>query len=239
MKKALVLFLGLQLVMPGLVYAETLEDKNQESDKQEYEYRLRSDIWPHLIIQPVYAFLHLNIHEGSHALTAKALGYDIEAYRPYPHFIYIDGERNFVLGMTITKGETTSGNMALIAVMPTITDVALFSAADITLSYMNSDSAAAPFLFFGGMVWPWIDFVTAFNSPAPTTDVALWSKELHLNRAGVVLLGDIVAALGLWRVIHHGQQAFFEKVPKRNQKSVSMMPLVSNGYVTLSLVGSF
>jgi hypothetical protein len=188
------------------------------------KYRLRSDIWPHLIVQPLYMFLELNIHEGSHVLAAKLYGYEIFSYKPYPHFVYQNNERNFVFGATEIQGNITGEELAVIVATPLITDVTLFISSDILLSNLNSDSRAAPVFFFAGMVWPWLDFVVSINASAEGSDTAIWAKETGIGRPLAIILGDSLAALGLWRVIHHGKHALFTVNRKEKRQSLYIVP---------------
>jgi hypothetical protein len=205
---------------------------------------LRPDIKWHLFSQPLYFLSQSTIHEGSHALTVMMLGHTVTHFKPYPH-TYMDGngQRRFVITGTTEfgdkEGTVPPRDVALIAATPTLLDLALFSATDFALAQTGTSSLASPFLYFAGMVWPWMDFTLNINLVSPHSDVGNWSRQWGLAPYGVLIAGDCLAALGLWRLLDQGIRTLFTDFPNTSSSSIHVLPRVEKKHAGLVMEGSF
>lgn len=205
---------------------------------------LRSDLKWHLLAQPLY-FLHQStLHEGSHALTALLLGHPVTQFKPYPHtYGTPSGERRFLFTGGIKIGDdryiVPPGDRAAITAVPTFLDIALFSATDLALSQSNPDSWGASLAYFGGMVWPWIDFTLNINLVGPHSDVGNWSRHWGLNPYGVQISGDLLAAVGLWRLVDRGSEVLWSEPGAASSESLRVEPKLGSDQASLLVTGAF
>jgi len=181
-------------------------------------YALRSDIWIHVAGQPAYFFLQANLHEGSHALTLVAQGKSVDAYKPYPLLIRDKetGKRAlYFTGYTRTDDPSTIREAAVRFAVPFATDAAAFAASDVALSYMDHDGAAAPFVFFGGMLWPWLDFTANVCSAGERNDIAQLATTTGMSRFAAISGGLTLSFIGFARLIVRAQDVLLtETTPK-------------------------
>jgi|GEM_PF-3314955 len=231
------------------------------------ETEVRDDIWWHLAAVPAYAFLQLNLHEGSHALTGLALGYSVNEYRPYPHMItyrekvtetvctptatdggsgcvektgYVTRER-FAFGSVDLRGSGDDWQKGLIYAAPVMTDVLLFTSADLTLTFIDRRSWAAPILYFAGMVAPWMDFTyNVVIGRSAQNDVSRWTSLAGADTDLIRFFGTCVAMAGLVRLILRGYDVFL--IPAEGPTdgpTLTVMPMSGPGMAGLALGGSF
>jgi hypothetical protein len=138
--------------------------------------------------------VHVNAHEGSHALAALASGHSVSDYRPIPHMQ--DGR--FVFGSVSAGGGSTN---SLVSGAPLAIDTALFITTDLALRSVPSDSPAAPALLAVGMVWPTIDAIRALTLVGNRDgDLNRTCRNIGVRPAvGAVVVGALVG-VAVWRI---------------------------------------
>jgi len=77
-----------------------------------------------LMAVPTY-FIGVTLHEGSHALVAKAAGATITEFRVWPAVDEVSG--HFYFGLTRYRGRLTTGEKTLFFLAPKITDLVLLA----------------------------------------------------------------------------------------------------------------
>ncbi len=233
-------------ILPPAARAEVGADTpKQESPR----VRLQPRFWYHLAAFPAYSLAADVTHEGAHALMALALGKGISRFEPYPHVTDVgDGQQRFVFGVMAMSGPSSLTEDALMLAAPSLMDLALFSAADLTLSYTDPQSWYAPVLWFSCLLWPLIDWTYNMSNLGAFSDVTRVSRILGLNRVGVAVVGDVLAAVGLWRVVHHFIRIFLviDAVPDAEKisglsvlDSLNVTPALSPSFTGLALTGRF
>lgn len=212
---------------------------------------LRSKRLWHLAGLPAWFFAWTSVHEGSHALMAKAYGYEVIGFYPYP--VQYEGKYYYGLtafnkcteGHTITygDGQTASceenGGGAVIAIAPYLTDIAVFGTADLLLSTgaVDPDSVGGGLLYAGAMLIPWIDFTWNMNIPG-NLDRELFQQETGMSRKSVVLLSEVVSAVGVWRLYVNGKRVFYDRgSPKKENPMVVLNPMTGEDALGLTLSG--
>lgn len=189
--------------------------------KSKTKLQFRKEMLWHLAALPVYAFLQMNIHEGSHALTGLIVGAKIKGYYPYPHIYYThENERNFVWGNVVFESESikTKEAAAIITFAPYLADINIFAAADllISLGAVSPHSVFGGILYFAGMMAPLIDFAININGWSSGNDFSSLSNILGVHRAFFYVAGNVMVGVAIWRLISVGKKVFFkEKTPKR------------------------
>lgn len=206
-----------------------------------YEQKLRTTRFlMHLSAMPAYALIENALHEGSHGLWVVAQGRKITGYKPYPHFQEDGAGRHFYLGWMSSEGSFSKREEALVLAGPTITDFTLFTATDLVLTYgVDPNAWYAPILFMVGMLWPTIDWITTMNGWSPTTDIARFCNYTGTNRVALTIVGDAMAAVAIWRLLHHGRNIFFMKIPIADVPAVTVSPIVSGNVTGLIIAGTF
>lgn len=209
------------------------------------QLRLKPDakwkIIGHSLGLPAYFFLHVNIHEGSHVLAAACAGAEVTEFRPYPHMI----GSNFVFGSMAADGPLSERQQAWMLAAPYMSDMAIFTAADLTLEhFVSSDSAAAPFLLTGGMIAPLVDFLWGVNGPSDHNDTTRLGKIIGMPKWSIMLIGDAMAALAVWRILHHGREILMTGPEGINPRkvhtgSVALVPFVGGGGFGLGLRATY
>ncbi len=201
----------------------------------------------HSLGAPVYLLFMTSVHESGHAAIGAAAGLEVVSFKPYPHMEDLGGGRQFVWGSTMMRGEITPKREAWMLAGPSILDFTMFATSDLLLTYgVSSDSVAAPFILTGGMICPLVDFLWNVNGPSATNDTTRLGKIIGMPKWSIMLIGDALAAVAVWRILHHGRNIFFE--PERSQPaktSFMIMPTFGvdreNGdsRIGLSAVGRF
>lgn len=179
--------------------------------------RLRRNTFYHLFGIPIYFFLEINVHEGSHALGALSTGGRVISYNPYPHY---NNEGAFRFGSTMVSWDTDrSGGVennirAFTLLAPAISQISIFVISDLLISYVPdlNSSFWGPVLYLAGMVCPWIDFVFNLYNQSSSCDFARAAEFLGERRELFYAFGTFIAAVGLWRLIHHFIRIFTERV---------------------------
>ncbi len=225
-----------RLIFILIFLASSLITMTSAADEQREERFMPERLW-HFTELPAWYFLWTTIHEGSHALTATALGYENCYIHPYPHehngiFSYGD---SFCAG-----GPKTRRGDALIYIMPSIIDIAVFTTSDFLLTRraIDPDSLAGGLLFLGGMLAPWLDFtLNANNFDANYADNAIFAKLVGIPRWSVIAIQDVIAAAGLWRLISTFREVFFKETPTLSN-TVSILPFTTYG-PGLQAIGQF
>lgn len=242
--------------------ASAADDAPKTTGAQNTAVRIKPRFWYHLIALPIYALAADNAHEGSHALMALALGHEVLRYEPYPHFTDLgDGQKRFVFGATMMSGGMVPHEEALMLIAPSITDLTLFTAADLTLSFTDPDAWYAPVLWFSCLLWPLIDWTFHMNAPGATSDVTRFAKIVGVDRVALAVAGDMVALTMLWRLTHHFIRIFLVGVPMPGREignrgsgsgtgdgkngvaavleSLTVAPALSQNFTGLGLTGQF
>jgi len=196
------------------------ESAYAESSKPKTKLQFRKEMLWHLAALPIYAFLQINVHEGSHALTGLIVGAKVKGYYPYPH---ID-EKNFVWGNVILEGENLKSKevCAIILFAPYLADINIFAAADllISLGAVSPHSVLGGILYFAGMIAPFMDFAINVNGWSSGNDFSSLSNIVGIHRAFFYVAGNVMAGVAIWRLLSVGKKVFFkekvkEKTPKR------------------------
>lgn len=213
---------------------------------------LRSKRLWHLAGLPAWFFVAWPpVHEGSHALMAKAYGYEVIGFYPYP----VQYEGKYYYGLTAfnkcAEGHTVvidgqrsvpceeNGGGAMIAIAPYLTDIAVFGTADLLLSTgaVDPDSLGGGLLYIGAMLAPWIDFTWNMNIPGDL-DRELFQQETGMSRKSVVLLSEAVSIAGLWRLYVNGKRVFYDRgSPKKENPMVVLNPMTGENTLGLTLSG--
>lgn len=196
----------------------------------------------HGLALPAYFFLQTTFHESSHALGAVASGTRVTEFRPYPHMM--DGR--FVFGSMAASGRISKGQEIGLLLAPDLFDVTLFTASDLLLTYaVDDDSALAPFLLVGGMAAPLVDFLVSVNGPSRSNDTSRLGQLVGMPKWSIMLIGDAMAAVAIWRIVHHSYGIFFVRGDAKYTGSVDTTPsltvspvFVSRG-LGLALAGRF
>lgn len=220
MKKIIIFVLAILFCFyPTVLFAETSESATRE---------VRSSAFWHLAALPVYFFLELNLHEGSHALAGIFTGATVTDYSPFPHIIErVDSERgNFVIGSTTFVWDSEPGNgiRAYTFIAPYISGALVFITSDLLLSFVpqiRESVIFGPMVYLAGMVMPWFDFVFNLNSSEDVSDFATVADLLNVRRAGFSIIGNFFAAIGLWRLIAQGIEVFSEVRERRDESHES------------------
>ncbi|MEK7211998.1 MAG: hypothetical protein AAB731_05210 [Patescibacteria group bacterium] len=188
----------------------------------------KKKLW-NLAALPAYFFAETALHEGSHAVAAKARGAVNVSYKPYPHMESIGGgARGFFWG-SVTYDDPLEGfsavDEALVTIAPYITDTALFTASDLLLGYaVKPGSIPGLILWSAGMVAPLVNFAVNANGFGAANDFALFAKAAGINRYALLAMSDALVAVGIWRVIARGKEVLWDEVPERPSR-VSFVPL--------------
>ena len=195
----------------------------------------KKKLW-NLAALPAYFFVEVNLHEGSHTLTAMARGYKVAAYKPYPHMY----EGRFLWGAFYTKAGTSFRPVddALITIAPYITDVIIFTSVDLLLGFrvIPPESVAGLIVYTVGMLAPWINFVYNINNVSAMNDFSVFAKVNGANRWVVLAVGDAIAAFAAWRLWVRGRDVLFSAAPVKEKPSrVTVAPLM--GGVNGAMVG--
>ena len=191
---------------------------------------------------PVYFLWMTTLHEGSHALVAEMSGVKVTSFKPYPHFEDFGYGRQFYWGTTNFAGQISKRQETWVLAAPVINDVLLFTASDLTLTYgLDSDSSAAPFFLMGGMICPLVDFLVNVNGPSAGNDTTRWGKNIGMPKWSIMLVGDALAGVAVWRILHHGRNILFEpdSAAGKDHSGVIITPVVSPNILGLAAVGSF
>lgn len=120
------------------------------------------------------------MHEGSHAVTAKAHGTDVTGFHPYPHS---HDERPFSFGDTHLYGNRGPGERALTSAAPMFLDTAILGAyGGLVLSNSlpkNRYAQMAMFVFAAGH---WVDManhIITRNENADTRRLEKYFRDEH------------------------------------------------------------
>ncbi|OGL74547.1 hypothetical protein A3C96_01290 [Candidatus Uhrbacteria bacterium RIFCSPHIGHO2_02_FULL_60_10] len=216
-------------------------NKAADDRQQEYEWRPRTArLLTNLAALPAYALTQDFLHEGSHALWAVVQGHEVTAFKPYPHFEDYGGQHHFLFGSMAVAGVLTKQQEALMLAGPTITDLTIFTASDLLLTYgVSADAWYAPIIFMAGMLWPTIDWITTMNAWSPNTDVNRFCRLTGTNRVALTVVGDALIAVAVWRLLHHGKSIFLTKEPTAASRAVTVAPVIGGTFTGLALAGTF
>jgi hypothetical protein len=232
--------IALATLVAATANAETLtENQDGTAPKLQLKPNAKSRLLTHALALPAYFFWMSTEHEGSHALMAEITGVGVKAFKPYPHTADINGERKFVFGAVDYARAPTHRQNELVTFAPSITDLTVFTATDLTLSYaVSPDSALAPVLLIAGMICPWADAFTNYNGWTKTNDISLMAQMTGTPRWAWQVTGDAFLAVGAWRILHHAHEMLFETPSVKNRSNVAFMPMV-NGSLGVTAVGRF
>lgn len=183
------------------------------------DYELRPGVGRYFMGTPLYMFASLNLHEGSHAITALALGYDVESYRPWPHVAQIDGKKEFVGGAVRLRGKVVPADEAKIAIAPVVADAAVFFAADLALVWIDHGSAGAPVLLLACMLWPWSNFLSNTLIHVPGSDILKYHKATGSPEWKSYVLGGALTAVMAWRLAERSRDVLLVRREDDQRKS--------------------
>jgi hypothetical protein len=217
-------------------------DKNETKRGPRFKRGAKWTLLGHGLGIPAYLLWMTTAHEGGHALAAEISGIKVTAFKPYPHFEDFSLGRRFVWGNMATERVGTPKQEALILAAPQITDIVFFTAADLTLTYgLDSDSAAAPFVMMGGMICPLVDFLVNVNGPSAANDSTRWGQLVGMPKWSIMLIGDALAAVAVWRILHHGRAILFDKdsATESPAPAITVTPTFSPDFAGLALAGRF
>lgn len=233
------LFTAILAILPLFVTAPAVaQTKSDTPGQKPPQLKLRSDFWYHVAATPAYTLWQLNLHEGSHVIAGAMSGLTVEAYRPYPHFFQKSDGRHFTLGRAKFSGQTSRRGLGFIAAAPMVTEASLFISSDVMLGQINQDSPVAPFLWFGGMVYPLAHFMSSTLSPEET-DLSMLAYSLDVNYdVGRAIIGA-VSVVGIIRTVKRGHQVLFVEKADDPADAVAVMPIVGSGFTGLAVQGSF
>ena len=193
----------------------------------------------HLGLQPIYAFAELNLHEGSHALAFISTGHSIKEYSVFPSFQYTETGRKFFMGYVRADTQLSSNETIFSSIAPQITNITLFAASDIALSYIDKDSVVAPYFLFGGMVWTWINFVSCTNAWTSGTDIYTFSKYSGIPQSIPIIIGNSLAVIGAIRIYLRMQDIMFisNKNKIENRVYITFFPMIMGTGMGVGIVG--
>ena len=195
----------------------------------------KKKLW-NLAALPAYFFLETTIHEGSHAVAAIFNGYHVSAFKPYPHV----ASGQLLWGAFYLKDKWYSkSSEAVIAAAPYFTDLIIFTSTDLLLGYrlIPPESVAGLIVYTVGMVAPWINFVYNVNNTNPLNDFSCISRAIGINRWAVLAVGDVIAAIALWRLWVRGRDVLFSAAPTKEKPSrITFVPLM--GSVNGAMMGT-
>ena len=235
MKKVIVL-LTICLVISMATPAVADEEVNPQTINQLAPAEI---LTMNVVLAPVYFMWMTALHESSHALAVIASGNDVLEFKPYPHISSLS--KRFVFGEVIYMGEGTPPQMALFSAAPMINDIALFTSADLLLTYADVKSPIArSFIFFGGMICPLVDFLTNLYGPNPESDYHSLVRLSGISPAFVSVAGNTLAFLAVWRVIRHSKNIFVNSNPPgKSSVHFTLMPVGNNFSLGLTVTGLF
>ena len=158
------------------------------------------------VLLPWYAYQELVLHEVGHLVAGEIAGIQVVSFKPWPCYT---NKGRFVFGQvhptTHREGRADGWN----AVGPLVVDVVLFGASDLLLNTaVDRRGPVAPFLLVGGMVMPLIDWVVFAHAGDYYADVKIMERHLRLDPKATVLAMDLLALVGLYRVIANGLAVF-------------------------------
>ena len=143
-----------------------------------------------IALLPVSLITQTAIHEGSHVIAAKAYGYRVLEYHPYPSLI----DKQFYWGYMTYRGKQKPP----ISLAPSLSDFVAFVATDVLLE-VSMPKPAKRVAFVFGMVAPAIDFTFNLINRRSTADIAIWSRPIGGKKI-IVPLGLVISALACWRL---------------------------------------
>ncbi len=176
-----------------LAYAAPARAQEGGTDRQdEFVY--------HLIATPLYLVWSLNVHEGGHALTAVLLGEHVNSYKPYPHMEDMGFGSMLVAGSVEIREPVSPRHMAWVSLGPFMADTLIFTAADLSLNWIDPGSHGAPLILFGGMLWTWADFFGGWLFRMPGCDIDQFHRDSGLPQWTSWAVGGAMVGVGTWRV---------------------------------------
>jgi hypothetical protein len=161
----------------------------------------RSKFLPFLPVFALAAFqLHIVLHEGSHAVAAKALGYDVKGFYPYPH----RSQGKFYFGrIAVDPGGKEKSIFYRLA--PAGMDILLFSTADalLTTKTVEHSSLAGIIVYSFGIAAPLIDFGVGYFAGS---DWRHAREQAGNHKWTIDVVGGIILAVGIYRALTHTKE---------------------------------
>lgn len=211
MKKTLVILASLVAVL--IAVAQLRPSKETRYQKSKIWYIATLPLW-----QPIWTVFH----EGSHAVAFMSFGNEITSFKPYPH---MRDDGRFLFGGVETecpdgicgKNVRLAGSLA-----PYILDTSVFLASDLVLStgVVDSEGVGGGFVFVGGMLVPFADFVSQMNG-VRCLDRKNIADALGVSPLTVTISADVLAVVGLWRIYVNGKRMFVGKSKTKSQVYIS------------------
>ncbi len=206
--------------------------------KPKSKLQFRKEMLWHIAALPAYAFLQLNVHEGSHALTALAVEAKVVGYKPYPHAYTFNGEHYFAWGSTLMTNIKSEKRLIMITLAPYLADINIFIAADllISLGAAPPHSVFGGILYFIGMVMPLVDFAVNVNGFSENNDFSRLSQLTGVHRAVYCVAGNAMAAVAIWRLLSVGKKVFFKKKAPKKSFNVYFAPMPEANGVSVTAI---
>jgi len=165
-----------------------------------------------------------NFRGSSYAASGSTFDLMTTRYKPWPEVVEIeervrrnnpDGgpdvnvverRRWFVFGYAEIGGRLLPQDPTLFYLAPEITDTAVFTVADLTLSFAGVRDPSARMMYLIGLVWTMVDFFTAMHGfDSRDNDVNHWSRTvLGENRLAIDVVGDVIILFGIYRIADQG-----------------------------------
>jgi hypothetical protein len=221
------------------------------ADSWQFRHDRKWELIGHSAALPAYFFVDIVIHESSHALAGLSLGGSVKRFRPYPGVEDVGGgNRVFFWGLTEMEfpNGLSDAEAAWFTIAPQVTNLTLFAAADLTLSYLvPSDSIGAPFLLYGAMLMPWVDMMIFWTATSSASDVSSFARYSGLPNWSVRLMAASLCAVGAWRLFVQARRIFWRYGPDKRPPATTttasrdwlLAPLTGPNQAGLALFGRF
>ncbi len=136
-------------------------------------------------------------------------------YNPFPHVGRMpDGRKVFYFGeVCVDESKVSKEAVIFLGIAPQITNIVLFTASGAALFAVGENSAFAPFILFGGMLVPLVDFAFNINNPLPASDIRMASANFDVPYPLIAFGGNVMVLAGAALFAYHGYRIFF--VPER------------------------
>ncbi|MFC1638696.1 hypothetical protein ACFL26_00295 [Patescibacteria group bacterium] len=244
-----------QMMMRDTVHSEP----SGERQRSTHRWRLRTDnprrFMGQLYMTPLYLMAYMSVSRGTEALAGVSFGWDVDGFEPYPHRVSRtvdtdgDGEGDWEPDPTFRWGyvgfgandDASRAQIAVVNLTPFLTDISLFVLSDLLLQYaVDPRGEAAPFLLFGGMVTPLVNFIAGISCMDDGCDLVDFAEAGNIPHSVAVMFGYLMAATAIWRVVHQFQRVFMERVPREpRRRAVAVSPFAGEGSAGLAVAATF
>lgn len=161
-------------------------------------------------------FLETAIHEGSHAIAAKASGGNVTEFNILPS----NDDGHFYMGYTKISWPhpPTNKERALVLVSPKIANIFLFSASEIIFrtGIIDNSSQSAVVLFIFGELAPWVDFTAGIIH---STDMTRFESATGLRASFTRTIGAMISFAGFYFLFERAKKVFLTSWREREKPS--------------------